>query len=123
MNAFLWVLQVLLGVAFVAAGLMHAGQPRQRLLERLPWVEDFSAPTLKFIGTMELAGGLGVVLPALTGIAPILTPIAATGLAVIMLGAMATHVRRREPAGVAITGVLFALAAIVAWGRFGPYPL
>jgi uncharacterized membrane protein len=121
MNAFLWVLQVLLGGTFVAAGLMHAGQPRQRLLERLPWVEDFSEPTVKFIGTMELAGGLGVVLPALTGIAPILTPIAATGLAVIMLGAVATHIRRREPAGVAVAGVLFVLAAVVAWGRFGPY--
>jgi hypothetical protein len=76
---------------------------------------------VKFIGTMELAGGLGVVLPALTGIAPILTPIAATGLALIMLGAVATHIRRREPAGVAVTGVLFVLAAVVAWGRFGPY--
>jgi len=121
MNEFLWVLQVLLGAAFVAAGLLHAGQSRERLLERLPWVEDFSAPTLKFIGTMEIAGGLGVVLPAATDIAPILTPIAATGLGVLMLGAILTHVRRREPAGVAITGVLFVLAAVVAWGRFGPY--
>ncbi len=121
MNEFLWVLQVLLGAAFVAAGLLHAGQSRERLLERLPWVEDFSAPALKFIGTMEIAGGLGVVLPAATDIAPILTPIAATGLVLLMLGAILTHVRRREPAGVAITSVLFVLAAVVAWGRFGPY--
>jgi hypothetical protein len=98
MNEFLWVLQVLLGTAFVGAGLLHAGQSRERLLERLPWVEDFSAPTLKFIGTMEIAGGLGVVLFAATDIAPILTPIAATGLALLMLGAILTHVRRREPA-------------------------
>jgi uncharacterized membrane protein YphA (DoxX/SURF4 family) len=121
MNAFLWVVQVLLGVVFVMAGLMHAGMPRDRLLGFLPWVEDFSAPTLKVIGTLEVAGGLGVVLPAATDIAPILTAIAATGLAVIMLGAIITHVRRREPAGVAITGILFVLSVVVAWGRFGPY--
>lgn len=121
MNAFLWVVQVLLGVVFVMAGLTHAGLSRERLLERLPWVEDFSAPALKVIGTLEVAGGLGVVLPAATEIAPILTPIAATGLAVLMLGAIITHVRRREPAGVAITAVLFVLSVVVAWGRFGPY--
>ncbi|MGH8777066.1 MAG: DoxX family protein [Jiangellaceae bacterium] len=121
MDALLWVLQVLLGVAFVAAGVMHVGQSRERLLQRLPWVEDVSASTVKVIGTAELAGGLGVVLPAATGIAPILIPIAAAGLAVVMLGAIFTHFRRREPAGIAITGVLFALAVVVAWGRFGPY--
>jgi hypothetical protein len=62
-----------------------------------------------------------LILPAATGIAPILTPIAATGLAVIMVLAAATHIRRKEPSGVAVNAVLFLLAAAVAWGRFGPY--
>ncbi len=122
MDTFLWVLQAALAAVFLSAGVMHATQPRERLLTRLPWVEDFSASTVRFIGIMELAGGLGLILPAATGVAPILTPIAATGLAVVMLGALLTHVRRREPGGVAITAVLLALTVVVAWGRFGPYP-
>ena len=56
-----------------------------------------------------------------TGVAPILTPIAAVGLMVIMIGAAITHVRRKEPAIVPANVVLFLLAAVVAWGRFGPY--
>jgi hypothetical protein len=90
-------------------------------VSRLPWVEDFSQGTVRFIGIMELLGALGLILPAATGIAPILTPIAATGLAVMMVLAAATHIRRKEPSGVAVNAVLFLLVAFVAWGRFGPY--
>ena len=61
------------------------------------------------------------ILPAVTGIAAILTPLAAIGLAVMMLLAALTHVRRREPGAVVFTLVLFAASAVVAWGRFGPY--
>ena len=100
---------------------MKATQAKAKLEPRLPWVEDFSAGTVRFIGIAELLGGLGLILPAATGIAPILTPIAATGLAVIMVLAAATHIRRKEPSGVAVNAVLFLLAAVVAWGRFGPY--
>lgn len=121
MNVVTWILQIALGLAFITAGIMHAGQPMDRLVKQLPWVEDFSAGTLKLIGIMELLGGIGVILPAWTGIAPILTPIAATGLAVIMLLAAATHYRRREPQGIAVNIVLLVPAVVVAWSRFGPY--
>ena len=50
-----------------------------------------------------------------------LTPLAATGLAIVMILAAITHVRRREPSGIAVNAVLLVLAAFVAWGRFGPY--
>jgi predicted PurR-regulated permease PerM len=72
---------------------------------------------------MELLGAVGLILPAMTGIAPILTPLAAAGLAVMMLLAALTHVRRKEPSGIALTVVLLALAVVIAWGRFGPYSL
>jgi uncharacterized membrane protein len=121
MHVFLWVVQVLLAAAFGMAGLMKATQPKEKLEPRLPWVEDFSPGTVRFIGIVELLGALGLILPAAIGIVPMLTPIAAAGLAVLMVLAAATHVRRKEPSGVAVNGVLFALAAIVAWGRFGPY--
>lgn len=85
------------------------------------WVDDISTPTLRFIGVVEFLAALGLVLPALTGIAPILTPLAATGIAVIMVLAIGVHARRKEPSGIVANVVLLVLAAVVAWGRFGPY--
>lgn len=121
MNVFLWIVQVVLAAIFVTAGLMKATQPKDKLASMLPWVQDFSPATVRFIGAMELLGASGLILPAVTGIAPILTPIAATGLAVMMSLAVATHIRRKEPSGIAFTAVLFVLAVIIVWGRFGPY--
>jgi uncharacterized membrane protein YphA (DoxX/SURF4 family) len=121
MNVFLWIVQAVLAAIFVTAGLMKATQPKDKLASMLPWVQDFSPATVRFIGVMELLGASGLILPAATGIAPVLTPIAATGLAVMMALAVATHIRRKEPSGIAFTAVLLVLAVIVAWGRFGPY--
>ena len=121
MHVFLWIVQAVLAIAFGMAGVMKSTQPKAKLQPRLPWVEDFSPNTVRFIGVVELLGAIGLILPAATGIAPILTPLAATGLAIVMVLAAGTHVRRKEPSGVAVNAVLFALAALVAWGRFGPY--
>ena len=85
-------------------------------------MEDFSAGTVKFIGAAELAGALGLIVPAVTGIAVVLTPLAATGLAVTMLLAALTHIRRREPGRIALTVVLMLVAAFVAWGASDPTP-
>ncbi|WP_431925017.1 DoxX family protein [Nonomuraea jabiensis] len=87
----------------------------------LPWVEDFTPAQIRLIGMVELLGALGLLLPAATGIAPALTPLAATGLATTMLAAALTHLRRKEPAAVAVNAALLTLAALIAWGRFGPY--
>jgi uncharacterized membrane protein len=121
MNVVLWIVQGLLAAMFAMAGVMKSTQPKDKLAGRLPWVEDFSPATVRFIGVVELAAALGLILPAVTGIAPILTPLAATGLAVVMVLAAITHARRTEPSGIAFNAVLFALAVVVAWGRFGPY--
>lgn len=121
MNVFLWIVQVALAAAFVLAGVMKSTQPKEKLQPNLPWVEDFSPGTVRFIGVAELLGGLGLILPAVTGIVPVLTPIAATCLAVVMVLAAVTHIRRKELSGVAVNAVLFALATVIAWGRFGPY--
>ncbi|MEX5711121.1 DoxX family protein [Parafrankia sp. FMc6] len=121
MNVTLWIIQGLLAAAFALGGSQKATQPKDKLVGRLPWVEDFSPNTVRFIGVVELLAAVGLVLPRATGIAPVLTPLAATGLAVTMVLAAVTHVRRREPSGIAVNAVLFALAVFVAWGRFGPY--
>ncbi|MFI7640651.1 DoxX family protein [Nonomuraea sp. NPDC049400] len=121
MNIVLWIVQAVLAVMFGMAGVMKSTQPKDKLQAKLPWVEDFSAGTIRFIGVAELAGALGLILPAATGIVPFLTPLAATGLAVVMVLAALTHARRKEPAAIAFNAVLLVLAALVAWGRFGPY--
>lgn len=123
MNVVLWILQAVLAVAFAMAGLMKLTQPKEKLLGRLPWVEDFSPATVKLIGAAELAAAVGLILPAATRIAPVLTPLAATGLVVLMVLAAIAHSRRKEPNGIAVNAVLAVLAAVVAWGRFGPYGL
>jgi uncharacterized membrane protein YphA (DoxX/SURF4 family) len=121
MNVALWIFQAVLAVAFVLAGVMKSTQPKEKLQPNLPWVEDFSLGTIRLIGVAELLGGIGLILPAVTGIAPILTPIAAACLAFVMVLAAVTHIRRKEPSGVVVNAVLFALTVFVAWGRFGPY--
>jgi len=73
------------------------------------------------IGAFEILGAIGLIVPAVTGIAPILVPLAALGLVVVMLGAAVVHTRRKESQVVIFNVILLLLAAVVAWGRFGPY--
>jgi uncharacterized membrane protein YphA (DoxX/SURF4 family) len=121
MNIVLWILQIGLAGMFAMAGVMKSTQPREKLLKQMPWVEDFSSPVVKFIGAMELLAAVGLILPAATGVAPVLTPLAATGLAVMMVLASITHFRRKEPNVIPVNAALFVVAVVVAWGRFGPW--
>jgi len=121
MNVVLWIVQGVLAALFLMAGVIKSTQPREKLLKQLPWVEDFSTGTVRFIGVMEVLAAVGLILPAVTGIAVFFTPLAAAGLAVLMVLAALTHIRRREPGAVVFTVVLMLAAAFVAWGRFGPY--
>ncbi|MFF5254604.1 DoxX family protein [Streptomyces leeuwenhoekii] len=122
MNVTLWIIASILAVAFLLAGLMKVGQPKEKLAASgMAWVDDFSAGAVKGIGAVEVLGALGLVLPAAFDIAPILVPLAATGLAITMLGAAVVHGRRKENQMIGVNVVLLVLAAVVAWGRFGPY--
>ena len=121
MNLALWLAAVLLAVAFLAAGLTKLTRDKAALAERMAWVEDYSAGQVRAIGAVEVLGAIGVVLPALVGPWPWLVPWAATGLALVMIGAAVTHLRRGEAPLVAVNVVLLVLALFVAWGRFGPY--
>ncbi|MGW3014301.1 DoxX family protein [Streptomyces sp. NPDC001219] len=124
MSVLLWTLAGVLAVAFSAAGAMKLSQPKQKLAASgMGWTEGVSAGTVKLIGGVEVLAALGLVLPPALGIAPVLAPLAALGLALVMLGAMVVHARRSEAQMIAVNLVLLALAAVVAWGRFGPYAL
>ncbi len=120
MNAALWAAQGILAIMFMMAGAMKLMKTKSELAEKMGWVEDFSQSTIRLIGAAEVMGAVGLVLPALTGIAPILTPLAASGLAVITMGAMVVHLRRREYPLALMGMMLAAMSVFVAWGRFGP---
>lgn len=110
-----WGLQVLLAVAFAGAGAAKLTTPKAELEQTMGWAADFSAAQVQAIGAAEVAGAVGLVVPAAMGVLPVLTPVAAVALAVLMGGAAMTHLQRGEPAYAPI--VLGALSVVVAWLR------
>lgn len=117
MNIALWIVQILLAALFLMAGVMKSFQ-YERAKATLPWVKDVPRGLVTLIGVSELLGGLGLLLPALTGIQPWLTPLAAAALALIMVLAAIFHATRQEGQGIVFNIVLLALAVFVAYGRF-----
>jgi hypothetical protein len=113
MKYFQWGLQIVLALMLGAAGAMKVVTPRDQLATQMAWANDFSATQITLIGAAEVAGAIGLVVPAATGILPVLTPVAAGCLAFLMGGAVATHVRRGEPFGVPLMLALACLAVAV----------
>ncbi|QCO98309.1 DoxX family protein [Arthrobacter sp. 24S4-2] len=124
MNIVLWIITAVLALLFLAAGTMKIAQPKAKLAAAgQGWVEDFSDGAVKRIGALEILAALGLILPAVLGIATVLVPTAAAGLFLLMAGAGITHNRRHEKPNVIINLVLGILAAGVAIARFGPFGL
>jgi uncharacterized membrane protein YphA (DoxX/SURF4 family) len=96
-NIVLWIIAGLLALAFLGAGLMKLSQPKEKLEPRMAYMKDLSAGTVKTIGALEVLAAIGLILPAALGIVPVLVPLAATGLVLLMIGAAITHARRKEP--------------------------
>lgn len=118
MNAVLWIIQGILAIIFAMAGFMKSTQSKDKLIKGLPWVTDFPLQTVRFIGISELLGAIGLIVPMVTGILPILSPIAAIGLAAIMIMAAFHHIRKSEYREVLFNVILFIPLAIVAFYRF-----
>lgn len=121
MNTVLWILQGILALIFVMAGFMKLGTSRDELRTKngMEWVEDVSSSSLKLIGLVELLAAIGLILPHLTGILPWLTPAAALGLILTMVGAMFLHLRRGDEFKALSKNIILALlAAAIAYGRF-----
>ncbi len=123
MNIFLWILQVLVALAFIGAGAMKTFQPVATIAQRMAWAGQVPPALVRFIGISELLGGIGLILPALTGILPWLTVAAALGLVVVMVLAAGFHAQRHEYNQIAPSLVLLVLVAIIAYGRWMVAPL
>ena len=123
MKIALWIVQVLVGIAFIMAGGMKIATPYDALAAQMAWVSHVPAIGVKVIGALELLGGLGLILPSVSRIKPGLTPLAAAGLVLTMLGAAATHVMLGEFGQLGAPLVLGGLAAFVGWGRHSKFPI
>lgn len=117
-NIGLWVAQILLALVFGAAGVMKLLQPVEALGAMMAWVNSSPELLVRFIGFVELAGALGMILPTITRILPFLTPLAALGFAIIQVLAIGVHASLGETAmSLPMNLVLLALSVLVVWGR------
>ncbi|MFB7248859.1 hypothetical protein CW362_30760 [Streptomyces populi] len=122
MNTALWIVAAVLGAACLAGGAMKIAQPTEKLAASgFGWVDDFGSGPVKAIGALEVLAGAGLILPGALDVAPVLVPLAALGLVLLMIGAAVTHLRRQEAQAIVVNVFLLAVAGFVAWGRFGPY--
>ena len=121
MNTALWIIAGLLATVFLVAGSNKLLIPQEKLAKAPGggWVLNFTAGFVKALGAVEILGAIGLILPALLGIAPVLVPLAATGLATIMVGAAVVEFRRQELRHLLLNLTYLAMAAFVAFGRFG----
>ncbi|PYE49496.1 DoxX family protein [Deinococcus yavapaiensis] len=118
-----WILQVLLAAAFLMTGLMKISMPIEQLATTLPWAGDVPALLVRFIGLAEVAGALGLILPAAFRVRPALTPLAALGLVLVMVFASIFHLTRGEGMMLPMNLILAALAGVIAWGRSRKAPI
>jgi hypothetical protein len=119
----LWIAQIALFTVFAATGLAKLTMSIDRLAPMMAWVTDAPLALVRFIGVAELAGALGVLLPAVTRVHPELTPLAALGLTVVMVLGTAVNFSTGELTHTPVSIVLGALAAFVAWGRYRLAPI
>lgn len=119
MNVLLWVLSILLAAVYGVAGVRKLTSSRERLLASpgMGWVEAAPTTRVRLIGSLEIAGAIGVTLPWLTGILTPLTPLAAWGLAAVQVGAISTHLGRGEHEHLGFNVLLLAVAVVVGIGR------
>ncbi|HEV7977380.1 DoxX family protein [Amycolatopsis sp.] len=123
MNVVIWIVQGLLAVAFLFTGGSKLVTPGPKLEEQMSWMDNYPKNSVRYIGAVEVLAAIGLILPAATKIAPVLTPLAAVGLVIVMVGATITHLKLNEAKATPVTIVLALLSLFVAITRFGPYSI
>lgn len=118
MTIALWIVQIVLALAFALSGFEKVSQPVEKLRGKYNWAKHVAPGVIRLIGSLEILGALGLILPKATGYLPWLTPVAAVGLVLEMLGAILTHMRLHEAKAVATPVLLLLLALFIAVGYF-----
>lgn len=122
MNIALWIVQILLALLFLFHGRIM-WVPPVTVQAGMEYIRAIPEQFRRMIGTAELLAAIGLILPGLTGILPWLTPVAALGLVIVMLGAAIFHYPRKEYPNIGFNFILLLMAAFVAYGRFVTEPL
>lgn len=122
-NIALWVLQVLFGLVFIMAGVTKGFQPIQGMVESMPWVTSVPEGLVRFIGISELLGGIGLIIPSILRIKPMLSVWAAIGLTLIMVFAAIFHGIRGEFGLIGVNALFVAATLFIAWGRSKKVPI
>ena len=124
MNLTLWIVAGLLAVVFTAGGIGKLVIPKEKVVGAPggAWVQDFRPGALKALGVIDVLAGIGLVLPAALGIVPVLVPLAAAGVVLLMVGAVVVRLRHGGAEAIVFDLAYLALAAFVSVGRFGPEP-
>lgn len=123
MNLSLWIVQVLLALLYIMAGANKSFVAIDELSKMLPWVLNVTPELVRFIGVCELLGALGLILPSVLRIKPILTPIAATGLSIIQVLATIFHIKNEELSMIGLNLIILIMSVFVVWGRFEKSPI
>src|SRR6266567_7794326 len=118
MHIALWIVQFLLALGFALSGFSKVSQPVEKLRERINWTRHVAPGVIRLVGSLEILGALGLIVPKATGYLPWLTPVAAVGLVLTMIGAILTHVRLHEAKVIGVNAVLLLLALFIAVGSF-----
>ena len=119
----LWAAQALIALVFIGSGFLKLSTPIAQLSANMPWTGQYPEGFVRFIGLVDLAGGLGILLPSLTRIVPRLTVLAALGCAVLQVFALVFHLSRGEAMVTPLNVVLLALSLFVLWGRGKKAPI
>ena len=121
MNVALWIIAGLLTLLMLSAT-SKLFLPKEKLATAYgkEWMADNSVAFVKTLGALEFLAAVGLILPGALDIAPVLVPLAATGVALLMVGATIVHLRRHQIVPAVLNLTFLAMAAFVAWGRFGP---
>lgn len=123
LNIALWAAQIFLALVFFITGAGKLFLPMENLYELIPWTKDFNSLPVRLIGFSEIIGSLGLILPSLLRIKPWLTPLAAIGIAVVMLLAIFFNISMGETSVLGINILLFLIAIFIAWGRLNKCPI
>lgn len=115
MEIALWIVTALFALANLGAGVFKLSRPKEKLVEQMAWAKDFTQTQIRLISAAEILGALGVILPRVTGILPVLSSVAAFALVALQLGAVVTHVRRKETVIPNVVIIVLGLVVGVGW--------
>lgn len=125
MNLALWIVAGVMAAAFAAGGIAKLVMPKDKIAAAPggAWVDAFSPGAVRALGVVDILAAAGLILPAALGVAPVLVPLAAVGVVLLMAGAVVTRLRYGGAGAIPADLVYLAVAVFVAWGRLGPQPL